>query len=157
MDRLRRSSYTVVTASPGEHLVYVAKLHWVACWWTKFIVLFGLVGCLWSPWFLVVVIPHAVWDVLFHYYSEIVLTDRRFIVRLGVLTNHVREMASNHLDEIIINQSVLGRIMDYGDITIHCKGMSEIRIRRIANPLALHKAIENAHIHNPSDEEPALV
>jgi hypothetical protein len=128
-----------------EKILYVARLHWMNFWWVKLISLAAVLLSMASPWFALIAIPTFLWSMLYHYLGEIVLTDHRFVVRMGVLSSHIQEMASAHLDEIIINQSILGRMLNYGDITIHCKGLSEIRLKMVANPLGLHQAIEQCH------------
>jgi hypothetical protein len=145
MKRLYSIPYTKSTSAADECVLYVARLHWMNYWWVKLIA-FAAVGLsMVSPWFAVIAIPAFIWSLLYHYLSEIVLTNRRFVVRTGVFSNHIQEMASSHLDEIIINQTMLGRMLNYGDIIIHCKGLSEIRMKMVANPLGLHQAIERCH------------
>ncbi len=154
-----RIPYTLETATEGEEILYVAHLHWLTALWIKIIAI-----CLaasvawiegnWGAYTLTVACCLFIWAILYHRLSEIVLTNHRFVVRLGVFSNKIQEMATNHLDEIIIEQSLLGRIFDYGHITIHCKGLSEVRIKYLSHPLELHRAIEQSHVPERLKEYP---
>jgi len=45
------------------------------------------------------------------------------------------------VESVDVNQSILGRLMDYGDITIQGVGEGTETISTIASPLAFHNAI----------------
>jgi len=50
-------------------------------------------------------------------------------------------MSLDKVESVDVNQSILGRLMDYGDITIQGVGEGTETISTIASPLAFRNAI----------------
>ena len=67
--------------------------------------------------------------------TEIAITDRRIIFKRGFIRRRTVEMNVDKIESIDVNQSVLGRIFDYGDITIRGTGISVEPFREIEAPL----------------------
>jgi len=66
---------------------------------------------------------------------EVAVTDRRVIYKTGFISRKTREM---HMDKIVsvdVTQGVLGRMLNYGDITINGSGQSIERIPAIDSPV----------------------
>ena len=67
--------------------------------------------------------------------TEIAVTDRRIIYKTGFISRTTREM---HMDKIVsvdVTQGILGRMLNYGDITINGAGQSIERIPAIDSPV----------------------
>ena len=69
--------------------------------------------------------------------TELVLTDRRIITKRGLISRDTVEMNLNKVESLHVNQSLLGRMLDYGDVTVVGTGSSLEPLRGIANPLEL--------------------
>ena len=69
------------------------------------------------------------------------VTDRRVIYKCGFIKRHTVEMNMDKIESVDVDQSILGRLLNYG--TIHVLGTGEgiESLRRIAAPLALRNAI----------------
>jgi len=50
-------------------------------------------------------------------------------------------MALDKIESVDVDQSILGRILNYGDVTINGVGEGRERIRTISSPLAFRSAI----------------
>jgi uncharacterized membrane protein YdbT with pleckstrin-like domain len=73
--------------------------------------------------------------------TEFAVTDRRVIYKCGFIKRHTVEMNMDKIESVDVDQSLLGRLLNYG--TIHVLGTGEgiESLRRIAAPLALRNAI----------------
>ena len=73
--------------------------------------------------------------------TEFAVTDRRVIYKCGFIKRHTVEMNMDKIESVDVDQSLLGRLINYG--TIHLLGTGECieSLRRIAAPLALRNAI----------------
>ena len=73
--------------------------------------------------------------------TEFAVTDRRVIYKCGFISRHTVEMNMDKVKSVDVDQSLLGRLLNYG--TIHVLGTGEgiESLRRIAAPLALRNAI----------------
>ena len=73
--------------------------------------------------------------------TELVLTDRRIITKRGLISRDTVEMNLNKVESLHVNQSLLGRMLDYGDVTVVGTGSSLEPLRGIANPLELRRKL----------------
>ncbi len=76
--------------------------------------------------------------------NEIRLTTRRVTqVRGSILTTNETSMSLENITDVEVNMSALGRLFNYGDISIQTAGSSgaEIQADRLTNPNTLRDAI----------------
>lgn len=73
--------------------------------------------------------------------TELVLTDRRIIAKRGFISRDTVEMNLAKVESIHVNQSLLGRMLDYGDVTIVGTGASLEPMLGIARPLELRRKL----------------
>ena len=73
--------------------------------------------------------------------TEIVKTDRRIIFKRGFITRDTIEIPLSQIESVNVNQSILGRIFGFGDISIIGTGGTHQDIQYIANVLKFRKAI----------------
>ena len=73
--------------------------------------------------------------------TEFAVTDRRVIYKCGFISRHTAEINMDKIESVDVDQSLLGRMLNYG--TIHVLGTGEgiESLRHIAAPLALRNAI----------------
>ncbi len=76
--------------------------------------------------------------------TELVVTNRRIIFKRGWIARRTEELALNRIEEIRLLQSVPGRLLQYGRVSIGGIGVSTITTPTIAHPLDLRKAIYEA-------------
>lgn len=73
--------------------------------------------------------------------TEIVVTDRRVILKRGVLSRHTVEMNVSKIESIDVEQSLVARMLGYGTLLIHGTGADIEPLQRLENPLAIRSAI----------------
>jgi uncharacterized membrane protein YdbT with pleckstrin-like domain len=76
--------------------------------------------------------------------TEIAVTNKRIIFKRGFITRHTAEMNMDKVASVDIDQSIWGRMFDFGSVRIVGTGGSPgiERLDRIGNPLALRNAID---------------
>jgi uncharacterized membrane protein YdbT with pleckstrin-like domain len=67
--------------------------------------------------------------------TEVDVTDRRIVYKRGFIRRHTIEVNMDKVESVDVDQSVLGRIFDFGDITIHGTGDTIDPMRGIGSPL----------------------
>ena len=67
--------------------------------------------------------------------SEYVVTNRRVILKTGIISRRTFEMRLGKIESISFNQSIMERLLNYGDITITGTGDTSQEFRDISNPL----------------------
>jgi uncharacterized membrane protein YdbT with pleckstrin-like domain len=73
--------------------------------------------------------------------TELVLTDRRIIAKRGFIARDTVEMNLSKVESLHENQGLLGRMLDYGDVTVVGTGSSLEPLRGISNPLELRRKL----------------
>ncbi len=76
--------------------------------------------------------------------TELVLTDRRVIYKTGLFKRHTMEMNRSKVETVGVDQSVLGRLLNYGTIIVRGTGGSFEPIRHIDDPLTFRNHITAA-------------
>lgn len=68
--------------------------------------------------------------------TEVAVTDRRIIYKTGFINRHTVEMNMDKVVRVDVTQSILGRLLNYGDITIEGAGENPMApLRTINAPL----------------------
>ena len=73
--------------------------------------------------------------------TETDVTNMRVVHKTGFIQRRTFEMALDKIESVDVDQSILGRILNYGDVTINGVGEGKERIRTIFSPLAFRSAI----------------
>jgi uncharacterized membrane protein YdbT with pleckstrin-like domain len=73
--------------------------------------------------------------------SETDVTNLRVVHKTGFIKRRTFEMALDKVESVDVNQTILGRILNYGDVTIKGVGEGRETIRTIASPLAFRSSI----------------
>ena len=74
--------------------------------------------------------------------TDLVVTDRRVIVKYGLIRRDTNEMRLSKVESIRIDQGVFERILGYGTVLIRGVGGSFEPITHVADPLAFKRAVE---------------
>ena len=129
-------SYIEESLSDGEQVVARFHLHWVE----------RLRLLLWCV--LVVTLPLAIYEWLKLRCTEIGVTNKRIIVKTGIISRQSEEMRIASIETVEIAQSVWGRILGFGDVRITGKGTSSLVLHHMAEPLDVKRRIEG--VSNPA-------
>ncbi|MFZ9859046.1 MAG: PH domain-containing protein [Roseiflexaceae bacterium] len=97
-----------------------------------------------------VLVVSAVIDVVRWYTKAIIVTDRRLIRREGFIQRNIIDITLNRLSQVDFSQSVIGRMLNYGTMTI--SGGADLppqEFRNIASPIEFRNTIEDARVGEP--------
>jgi uncharacterized membrane protein YdbT with pleckstrin-like domain len=73
--------------------------------------------------------------------TEFAVTSRRIIYKRGLFLRKTKEIALDKVESVDVDQSVLGRILDYGKLSIHGTGVSDEQLKNIARPLTFRNHV----------------
>ena len=107
-----------------ESVVLETKYHWVI-----FFTLKSLLTLTIAP-------------LLIRAFSEFVITNRRIIIKTGFISRSSFEMNLSKIESVNVDQSVAGRILNFGSITIIGTGGTKETFHNISKPLNFRKAFQ---------------
>ena len=86
------------------------------------------------------------WLVAFIRYktTELAVTNKRVIAKFGFISRHTVEINITKVESIQVNQDVLGRIFNYGSLTISGVGSQQAPIPGISKPMEFRRAFMEA-------------
>ena len=67
--------------------------------------------------------------------TELAITDRRIVFKRGLIRRRSIEMNMDKIESVDVDQSILGRILDYGDITVRGTGTGFEPLQNIDTPI----------------------
>jgi uncharacterized membrane protein YdbT with pleckstrin-like domain len=67
--------------------------------------------------------------------TETDVTNLRVVHKTGFVKRRTFEMSLDKVESVDVNQSILGRLLNYGDVTVRGVGEGAETIRTIASPL----------------------
>ena len=144
---------------PGEKVLYSTNAHWIfylpaIATWILALVLLILSRTVATTvdWLVLLCLAGAAvaaivalyWTVggWFHRLTtETDVTDRRLVHKTGFIKRNTFEIALDKIESVDVEQSIFGRLLNYGDVTIMGVGEGRQRIPTIASPLAFRNSI----------------
>ena len=142
---------------PGEKVLYSTNAHWMFYLpaigaWIVAIVLLVLSRMVTTDVLMMVCLAFAAVVALaalywtasawFHRWTtETDVTNMRIVHKTGFIKRRTFEMSLDKVESVDVNQSILGRILNYGDVTIRGVGEGFKKIQTIASPLAFRSSI----------------
>lgn len=142
---------------PGERVLYSTNAHWIFYFpailaWIVALILFvlsrqtiveGLVLlCLVGAGLAALGALYWTVKAWFHRWTtETDVTNLRVVHKTGFIKRRTFEMALDKVESVDVDQTILGRILNYGDVTIRGVGEGIETIKTIASPLAFRSSI----------------
>jgi len=74
--------------------------------------------------------------------SEFAVTNKRVIIKVGVLRRRTVEMLNTKVEAVAVNQGILGRIFGYGNIIVTGTGGTNEPFNGISSPLEFRRAVQ---------------
>jgi len=158
-------SYVDKNLIPGEQVIYRTRLHWIVILGHLiFAIVLGVAGAwlaLGLPGYpnfppddlhyariggavLIVIALVSLLTALIRRNSvEMAVTNKRVTVKVGLASRSTEEMMLNRIESIMVDQSVMGRVMNYGTITLRGVGGTPDPFRRIAHPLEFRRQVQH--------------
>ncbi|MBY4733973.1 PH domain-containing protein [Cupriavidus pauculus] len=121
-------SYVNASIGTNEQIVYEAKVSWLS---QLPLVIFG-----------VVTLPLMGFGLLFLliafikiWTTELAITNKRIIAKFGLISRSTIEMRLEKVETVQVDQSILGRILNYGSVVVSGAGAPRAPIPGISAPL----------------------
>lgn len=147
-------SYVQTVLQPEEKILAIGRLHWIvyargAVTAVVGLVIPGIAGpdgfgavlrvIAWLVLLAAVVLLAEAW--FRQWTTEIAVTNRRVIQKRGFIRRSTNEMNMDKVESVIVDQSLLGRLLDYGSVGVRGTGSGIDVLDYIAKPIALRSAI----------------
>ena len=133
-------SYVQSTIGKDEKIIYYINYHWAYVALAYFyLIIFGV--------FIVGVILFFRM-MINKWTTERVLTNKRYIQKTGWISRKTEEISVHKIEEVEFNQSILGRVLNYGSVLISGTGVGKIKLNLIDDPLIFQKKLNNVRFVN---------
>ena len=142
---------------PGERVLFSTNAHWmfylpaIAAWIVAFALLIfsGMVAadmvmiiCLALAAIAALAALYWTFTAWFHRWTtETDVTNLRVVHKTGFIKRRTFEMSLDKVESVDVNQSILGRILNYGNVTVRGVGEGAEEIKTIASPLEFRNSI----------------
>ncbi|HJR03193.1 MAG TPA: PH domain-containing protein [Methylomirabilota bacterium] len=144
---------------PGERVLYKTRLHWGVFIKPALLVLAGVaLTVLLRP----VRDPRWLWMIgagvallglgwgLVHYVevmtSEFAVTTSRLIFKVGLISRYTTELLLAKVESIGVQQGLVGRVLNYGDLTVTGTGGAREVFRRVRDPIGFRNHVQQASL-----------
>ena len=129
-------AYIDESLSAGEEISELFEQHWIV---RIPMVLWLMLG---------ITFPIAIYEYLRVRHTELGLTNKRVIRKTGIISRKSDEMKLTSIETVEIDQGILGRILGYGNIHVSGRGISDVVLHDVRDPMAVKRAIES--VSNPA-------
>jgi uncharacterized membrane protein YdbT with pleckstrin-like domain len=149
-------SYVETILEPGETVTHVARSHWRVYLPAGSLLLLALGMAVLSSQIQANLAPAALiagaalallafasWVPAFvrRRTTELAVTNRRVIFKSGLFRRHTVEMNMSKIESVDVDQSIIGRILGFGTVTIRGTGGGVEPLRNIADPIAFRNHV----------------
>ena len=148
-------SYVQKVLLPGEVVIITAREHWIiflhsfllfALATGAFVTYWEFFPESWPAWVLVRVLYGVALVAFFRawfrrWIREFAVTNLRVIYKKGFVWRHTVEMNIDQVESVHVNQSIVGRLLDYGTLHVLGTGQGIEHLHNIGSPLKLRSAI----------------
>ena len=127
------ASYIDQVLINDEQVIYRARLSKWSLWpqilfGALLLPLFGAGVLLW------------LWAWILYATTELAITNKRVIAKTGMIERRTTEMFLEKIESIQVDQSILGRLFNFGSVVISGTGVHSAPFKNISDPLALRKS-----------------
>jgi len=141
-------SYVKHVLQPGETIRYQGSVHWILYLPAIILGVVGVASSAFGPpgWVVAaicflaaLILALRAWFI--RWMTEIVVTDRRVIYARGFIQRHTVEVHMDKIESVDVDQTMLGRIFDYGNVTIRGTGTTLEPLRDVDRPIAFRNEV----------------
>ena len=121
-------SYSSKNMMEGEQIICEARFHYMLYWLPALLLLIAIVlpfipigedtlkyRLIFSGIFIVLA---ALWAVVINNGKRFILTNKRIILKTGIIMRQSNELMLRKCEGIKVSQSIMGRILNYGDVMV---------------------------------------
>ena len=134
----------------GEQIVYEARQHWII-YLKPFLLLLIAIGLFVIPtkdmallmqvcMSVVLLVVAAIWAVNIYGGRKYILTNRRLILKRGILRRESTDLVLRRCEGVSISQTILGRMLNYGDVNVSTGEVAN-KFVQIENPVQFSSQI----------------
>lgn len=135
-------SYTKRNLLPNENMRYKASLHWIifvpTILWLALGFIFEGAGIAWV--FVIIALYSLAKAILRKLGSEFVLTNKRVVLRQGIISRKTVEIILAKCEGVSVDQSIIGRLLGYGTLVVTTGGATS-RFNYVKNPVAFRNGV----------------
>jgi len=117
-------TYVRQNLSAGEKVVHETKLHWI---------IFASLKA---------ILTLFIWPLIAINTSEFAITNKRVIIKIGLISRHTLEMNLSKIESVNVAQGIFGRLLGYGTIVIVGTGGTRETFPSISDPLLFRKKFQ---------------
>jgi uncharacterized membrane protein YdbT with pleckstrin-like domain len=134
------ASYVEGALVKDEKVVHIGR---VSLWSLSGLILLGLILL---PFFGLGLIP---WIMAYIRYktTELAITSKRVIAKFGFISRSTVELNINKVESLQVDQSIMGRLFNFGTLVISGAGNPQAPIPGISNPMEFRRAFMEAQEH----------
>jgi uncharacterized membrane protein YdbT with pleckstrin-like domain len=88
--------------------------------------------------------------------SEFGVTDKRVVIKTGFVRRRTLELLLRQIEAISVDQTVTGRILNYGTVSLSGTGGVKETFHAIARPLEFRRAIQAQSVARDHGGDPAV-
>ena len=145
-------SYINKSIGADETLVASSKIHWVAFVYPFILILLGLATVQFyvGYFFLLAATLQLLDAIVYRTTTDLAVTDKKLIAKWGLFRRKTIEQRIGKIDTIQVDQGIMGRLLNYGSITVTGSGFAPTPIKTISDPLAFRRAVEVAEDAAPA-------
>jgi uncharacterized membrane protein YdbT with pleckstrin-like domain len=149
-------SYIEENLMPGERVEYQAHVHWIvylpAVALLLITIVFFILGAAnegasfvigFGVFFLFAAAIGAAAAQVRKMSSEFAVTNRRVLIKVGLISRHTLELLLHKVEGIGVDQTLSGRLLGFGSIVVTGTGGTRERFDRIADPLEFRRHVQN--------------
>jgi uncharacterized membrane protein YdbT with pleckstrin-like domain len=157
--------YVQQNLNPGERILYTTHLHWVVLFRSILVdALFSGAGLALLAWaiagkhaergetqvagiaaFMLILFGNAILAIAVVRRNawEAAVTNRRVIIKIGFLTKRTIELFLAKVESVGVEQTLTGRMMGYGSISVRGTGGTNEPFSHVDNPLEFRRQVQN--------------
>jgi uncharacterized membrane protein YdbT with pleckstrin-like domain len=150
---------------PNEQVLYKTKLHWILFVRPAVVTLLGLgltvalgavtqIEWVWYLSFLVI-LAGVVWNAIHAVElvtSEFAVTTTRLIFKVGLVARYTTELLLGKVESIGVQQKLLGRLLNYGDLVVTGTGGVREVFPRVHDPIGFRNHVQEASMRAVESE-----
>lgn len=135
--------YLEQVLATDEQILETAQLHWVNYLKQWFFAFFGAVFFMFflmlpdsQPVLNLAIVSFgvSVYFLLKNRTTEMVITNRRVVLKRGIISVHTSEIRNVKVETVRLHQGILGRVLGYGDLVFTGTGESHTIFSVVASP-----------------------
>ena len=74
--------------------------------------------------------------------TEYAVSNKRVVIKVGILSRKTDEVRPEAIEAVTINQGITGRLLNFGDCIIRGRGVGNLRMSYVRDPLKVKRTIE---------------